>query len=78
MSGVVGRMRQMYGNSAHRWMYDYALWPTCSTRPASSQIRRCKFGDADDPMFAQVEEEGRFHDTGNEELAVEARRPMVR
>jgi hypothetical protein len=31
-------------------------------------------GDADEPMFKLVEEEGRFWDSGPEELAIEARR----
>ena len=37
-------------------------------------IRRCQFGDAQDPMFNRVEEHGRFFDTGHAELAIEARR----
>lgn len=42
-------------------------------------IRRCEFGDADDGMFAQVEDPGRFKDQSLNlrELAIEVRKPGV-
>jgi hypothetical protein len=42
-------------------------------------IRRCEFGDADDVMFTQVEDSGRFRDRSLDlkELAMEARKPRA-
>jgi hypothetical protein len=40
-------------------------------------IRRIKIGDSIDPMFAKVEEQGRFFDGTHPELAMEAIRPSV-
>lgn len=77
MSGVVGRIQHMYGNSAHRWMYDFGLMERLLREAGFVDIRRCKFGDALDPMFAMVEDEGRFYDSGHEELAIEAQRPLT-
>lgn len=37
------------------------------------RIRPCRFGDHDDPRFAEVEEESRFVADGEPELAFEAR-----
>jgi SAM-dependent methyltransferase len=74
--GPVGLLRAAIGNSAHLWMYDEALMRSLLADAGFADIRRCKFGDAEDPAFAMVEEEGRFYDDGNEELAIEARRPL--
>ena len=74
--GAAGFLRTAIGNSAHLWMYDEALMRSLLTDAGFVDIRRCKFGDAEDPKFALVEEEGRFYDNGNEELAMEARRPL--
>lgn len=74
-SGIRDRLRTIFGNSAHRWMYDFALMKRLLEDAGFSDIRRCKFGDAVDPMFALVEEYDRFYDGGHEELAIEARRP---
>lgn len=72
--GAIARLRMAYGNSAHRWMYDYGLMAQLLEETGFVHIRRCTFGDAEDPMFVRVEEHGRFYDRGHEELAIEARR----
>ncbi len=74
-TGTLARLRSSFGNSAHRWMYDYGLMAELLDQAGFVAIRRCKFGDAEDPMFAEVEEKDRFYDDGHEELAIEARRP---
>ena len=74
MNSPVQRLRAAYGNAAHRWMYDYGLMARLLTDAGFIGIRRCRFGDAVDPMFALVEEQGRFWDGENEELAIESRR----
>lgn len=75
-SGLSQGMRKLFGNSAHLWMYDYALMSHLLEEVGFVFIRRCKLGDADDPMFKLVEDEGRFYHNGHEELAIEARRPL--
>jgi SAM-dependent methyltransferase len=73
--GIVEMARQAYGNSEHRWMYDEAAMISLLANAGFVEIRRCRFGDAEDPAFASVEELGRFIDCGHDELALEARRP---
>jgi hypothetical protein len=68
-------LRAVYGNTAHRWMYDYGLMANLLQTAGFSGIRRCRFGDAADPMFALVEDRGRFHDGDYDEVAIEASRP---
>jgi hypothetical protein len=63
------------GNSQHRWMYDEGLMTSLLEQAGFEAIRRCSFGDAEDPAFAAVEDEGRFVDNGCPELALEARKP---
>lgn len=75
VSGLLGRARQAFGNADHRWMYDEAALCALLTEAGFVDVRRCRFGDAEDPAFAHVEDEGRFIDTGHDELALEARRP---
>jgi SAM-dependent methyltransferase len=74
-TGLTGLVRQVFGNSNHRWMYDEAAMRALLAEAGFVGVRRCHFGDAEDPAFALVEEEGRFIDGGNQELALEARRP---
>lgn len=73
-TGVMKRARQVFGNSDHRWMYDEAGMTALLDRAGFVAIRRCHFGDAEDQAFSLVENEGRFVDSGNYELALEARR----
>ena len=71
----MARLRAAFGNSGHRWMYDEAAMTKLLRQAGLTAIRTCSFGDAPDRMFDRVEEEGRFFDSGNRELAMEARRP---
>jgi hypothetical protein len=74
MSGLVGKLTQAFGHSAHLWMWDEASMSDALASAGFTRIRRCEFGDAEDAMFRLVEEEGRFLDQGIEELAMEARK----
>jgi predicted SAM-dependent methyltransferase len=67
--------RTMFGNSAHRWMFDFASLARRLTSIGFVDVRRCEFGDAAQPAFKDVEERSRFFAGENRELAVEARRP---
>jgi SAM-dependent methyltransferase len=75
-TGIIRRLRGVFGNSNHLWMYDEALMTSLLERTGFVSIRRCHLGDAEDPVFGQVEEEGRFVDGGYDELALEALRPI--
>jgi hypothetical protein len=68
-------MRERFGWNAHLWMYDFAALKALLEQAGFSDIRRCERGDAGDPMFALVEDESRFFESGERELAIEAARP---
>ena len=70
--GLVAFMRNYLGHSAHLWMYDFAALKTLLENAGFTGVRRCEFGDSNDPMFALVEDEQRFCDKGERELAIEA------
>jgi hypothetical protein len=76
-SSLLGRVRSLIGGSAHLWMWDEASITEELRVAGFVNVRRCEFGDADDVMFAYVENPDRFVDQSLElrELAVEARKP---
>ena len=73
-------LREIIGNSSHLWMWDEPSLSRALQDAGYVEIRRCNFGDSEDPMFSRVEEFSRFIDTGYEppirELAFEAKRPF--
>ena len=73
--GVVGLVRAALGNSAHLWMYDFAAMKHELEQAGFTAIRRAELGDAADPLFARVEDPGRFVDGEIVEVAIEAKRP---
>jgi hypothetical protein len=72
--------RFLFGGSCHLWMWDEPSLINELKRAGFIEIRRCEFGDSNDPMFAQVEDADRFTDrTLNlRELAIAARKPDKR
>lgn len=72
---LVGKARQLVGNSHHLWMYDFATMKARLEAAGFVDVRRCAFGDATDPKFAAVEARNRFEDEGHQELAIECRKP---
>jgi hypothetical protein len=76
--GVLGALRRHFGNSAHLWMWDEPSLARALRQAGFLAVRRCKFNDCDDPMFREVEDEGRFVDQGSGivELAMECRSPQ--
>jgi hypothetical protein len=68
-------LRSRFGRSAHAWMYDFAALKALLEQAGFTRVRRCELGDCNDPMFALVEDEGRFFDSGERELAIEAEKP---
>ncbi len=77
---LIGVFRQVYGGSAHLWMWDEPSLVKQLKEVGFTEIRRCKLGDSNDPMFKQVEDPRRFHDMEHNmtELAIQARKPMRR
>lgn len=69
--GVMGTLREWIGNSHHLWMWDEASLSAALARRGFTAIRRARFNDCEDPMFARVEAASRFEDA----CAIEARRP---
>jgi hypothetical protein len=61
------------GNGAHRWMWDYRSLSHELGAVGFVDIRRCQYGDCEDPKFSEVEDVGRFESA----VAAEARRPMM-
>lgn len=76
--GVVGRLRSVFGNAKHRWMWDEPSMTRALAAAGFVDIRRCAFNDCADPMFKAVEDAGRFVDEGSgmTSLAIECRRPV--
>ena len=73
--GLGGRTRAALGLSGHRWMYDEVLMGAVLGEAGFCGVRRCVFGDSGDPMFARVEDRGRFFHDGEPELAMQAMKP---
>jgi len=67
-----GLLKVWLGNSAHLWMWDYKSLQFELNCAGYVAIRRCRFGDSDDPLFKDVEDKDRFINA----VAVEARRPF--
>lgn len=70
--GLVGRLRSLFGNAAHLWMWDAASMRHELERAGFVDIRKAGFGDSGDPMFERVERAERFVDDGIEEVALDA------
>lgn len=58
--GIKALLTSYLGNSVHLWMWDFKSLANELTTIGFVEIRRCKFGDSSDPMFALVEDAERF------------------
>lgn len=67
----LSRLREAIGSGNHLWMWDQKSLVAECEHAGFDRVRRCAFGDADDPAFAAVEDPGRFDGA----VAIEARRP---
>ncbi len=68
--GLMGLARKLFNTSMHLWMWDEISITQALKIQGFRQIRRCRFGDCEDPMFSLVEDQGRFENA----VAMEARR----
>jgi SAM-dependent methyltransferase len=58
--GLGGKIKDIYGNSKHLWMWDFKSIKFELENAGFTNIRECKFGDSIDPHFSLVEEENRY------------------
>ena len=72
----MGRIRSVFGNSRHLWMFDFESMQNRLLACGFVDVRRCNFGDAKVPSFTQVEDANRFQEGSEPELAIEALRPV--
>lgn len=68
--GLMGLVRKLFNTSTHLWMWDESAIKEALEQHRFRQIRRCRFGDCEDPMFSLVEAPSRFENA----VAMEARR----
>jgi predicted SAM-dependent methyltransferase len=61
----------LFGRSRHLWMWDYKGIQKELAEAGFVEIRRAEFGDASDPKFRDVEDEGRWVEC----LGVDCKRP---
>ena len=71
--GLQAFLRQLFGNSAHRWMWDFPSLTYELERAGFSSIRRAEYGDASDPRFDDVEEKDRWENA----LGIECTKPST-
>lgn len=68
--GLKGFLESLFGNSHHRWMWDYKSLSKELAETGFVQIRRCSFNDNPDEMFRLVEAPDRFENC----LAIECKK----
>lgn len=67
-------IRDRFSRNAHCWMYDFAAMAALLQGAGFTAVRRCSLADSRDPMFAAVEQQDRFFDSGEPGLAIDAAR----
>ena len=67
------RLRSLFGNAAHLWMWDYPGLEAELQSAGFVDIRRADFGDSEEVRFQEVEEEDRWRGC----LGIECRRPSA-
>ena len=65
--GIYSLLIEAFGNSRHRWMWDYKSLHYELEKIGFQNIRRARFGDSRDPMFCPVEQKERWENA----LAIE-------
>ena len=60
--GVMGLARNLWGNSRHLWLWDYAGTQAELAAAGFVGIRRARFHDSAFPVFEEIEEEDRWVD----------------
>lgn len=60
VKGIRGAVKEAYGNSRHRWMWDFSSLRKECESAGFVRIRRAKIGDSEDSRFRVVEKAGRW------------------
>lgn len=58
--GIKGKLIDLFGNSAHLWMWDVDSLQKALNNQGFVSVRRCYFNDSSEKAFLDVEEESRF------------------
>ena len=61
-SNLINKLRFLFGNSRHKWMYDEKSLYNEIKKVGFKQIRKCYFGDSGIDIFSEVEEMDRFNE----------------
>lgn len=56
----IGWLSKCFGHSAHQWMWDFNSLRVHLEQAGFRKIRQCHYGDAEDRLFCQVEDQSRF------------------
>lgn len=70
--GFFGWIKALFGHNRHLWMWDEPSLTDALKEVGFRAVRRCRFGDAESSAFSMVEEESRFFEGCQAELALEA------
>lgn len=72
-------VRALFGKANHLWMWDEGSMAAALRSVGFVDVRRCELGDAEDDAFKELEAGNRFvdPDTGDREVAFEAKRPVT-
>ena len=65
------KLRSLFGNSLHKWMYDEQSMTNCLSEVGFRDIRRCVFNDSGIEAFSEVEDLQRFIDEDFIEVALQ-------
>ena len=68
--GMYSLMIESFGNTRHRWMWDFSSLHYELGKVGFQNIRPAQFGDSKDPMFRLVEQKGRWENA----LAIECKK----
>lgn len=59
--GIRGLLSSFFGNSNHLWMWDDLSMREELKNAGFTEIRRCHYGDSEEPMFFHVEGDTRYY-----------------
>ena len=67
----LGKLRGLFGNSLHKWMYDEQSMMNYLSEVGFINIKKCEFNDSGIEAFSEVEDLHRFIDGDFKEVALQ-------
>jgi hypothetical protein len=67
----LGKLRGLFGNSLHKWMYDERSMKRYLLETGFKNIKSCSFNDSNIEVFSEVEDLHRFIDGDFKEVALQ-------